>query len=520
MLTVAVILILGIGFCLGWKEIAYSYSDIHVADIMSVWPFLICLIISMTVGTGLIMIPDSSNYMTSPDKTFIVLVSMMLTIVILYTMSCHFSTVTIFWGALLAITYINNGSVGLITWILMAMSILIAPALSMACSLLFHKLIQKHIVQKNIHLLMKQLHIKWLAYIGVFVCGIVLTYNYALLVDMLLAPIYSSGYPTWTHWAFVGMMSLVCICPIIVQVYQYPRNGLISNHLASLYAQAFVTLVMNILVPIAIRPIPPVIVSANLLKEGNIIILERGKEMKRVVNMITISVFSPVLSFLVCICIDWFYPKPYIFWIIILFAILVCILTRLSYMQYKKGKNVRRMLSDELKHRDEVNDKLNRLDVMALTSQFDSISREIDFKHKELIDLSLYVQQQRDYITAVGERLKQLAKNDSLESVQEVLTSLNTELKETLRYPPEMEKIYQQVEKMHHDFVCRLQMRCQNLTNRETKLAILLRLGFSSKEIANVLNLETKSVEINRYRLRKKLRLDRSENLVNYLQML
>ena len=146
MLTVAVILILGIGFCLGWKEIAYSYSDIHVADIMSVWPFLICLIISMTVGTGLMMIPDSSNYLTSPDKTFIVLVSMMLTIVILYTMSCHFSTVTIFWGALLAITYINNGSVGLITWILMAMSILIAPALSMACSLLFHKLIQKHIV--------------------------------------------------------------------------------------------------------------------------------------------------------------------------------------------------------------------------------------------------------------------------------------------------------------------------------------------------------------------------------------
>ena len=82
MLTVAVILILGIGFCLGWKEIAYSYSDIHVADIMSVWPFLICLIISMTVGTGLMMIPDSSNYLTSPDKTFIVLVSMMLTIVI------------------------------------------------------------------------------------------------------------------------------------------------------------------------------------------------------------------------------------------------------------------------------------------------------------------------------------------------------------------------------------------------------------------------------------------------------
>jgi hypothetical protein len=35
-----------------------------------------------------------------------------------------------------------------------------------------------------------------------------------------------------------------------------------------------------------------------------------------------------------------------------------------------------------------------------------------------------------------------------------------------------------------------------------------------------MVNLETKSVEINRYRLRKKLRLDRSENLVNYLKLL
>ena len=63
-------------------------------------------------------------------------------------------------------------------------------------------------------------------------------------------------------------------------------------------------------------------------------------------------------------------------------------------------------------------------------------------------------------------------------------------------------------------------MRCPNLSKRECRLAVLLRLGFSSKEIANMVNLETKSVEINRYRLRKKLRLDRSENLVNYLKLL
>jgi DNA-binding CsgD family transcriptional regulator len=178
------------------------------------------------------------------------------------------------------------------------------------------------------------------------------------------------------------------------------------------------------------------------------------------------------------------------------------------------------LLNDELKHRDEVSNEFNRLDVMAVTSQFDSMSREIDFKHKELIDLSLFMQQQREYMTGVGQQLRELSKGADTEGIRESLVEIDKDLQQTLRFPPEMEKIYQMVEKMHHDFVCRLQMRCPNLSKRECRLAVLLRLGFSSKEIANMVNLETKSVEINRYRLRKKLRLDRSENLVNYLQLL
>ena len=199
---------------------------------------------------------------------------------------------------------------------------------------------------------------------------------------------------------------------------------------------------------------------------------------------------------------------------------LVCLSIRLSYKQYIKGRNVSRMLNDEIRRSDERSNELNRLDVMAVTSQFDSMSREMDFKHKELIDLSLFVKQQRDYMTGVGEQLRRLSQERDPEHIRKSLIDIDKDLKDTLRYPPEMEQIYQQVEKMHRDFISRLQMRCPNLTKRESRLAILLRLGFSSKEIANMVNLETKSVEINRYRLRKKLRLDRSENLVSYLQLL
>ena len=248
--------------------------------------------------------------------------------------------------------------------------------------------------------------------------------------------------------------------------------------------------------------------------------MERGKEQKRLLNIVTIAIATPMLSYLICSLLAPIYQRPHVFWVLVPFVLLVCLSIRLSYKQYIKGRNVSRMLNDEIRRSDERSNELNRLDVMAVTSQFDSMSREMDFKHKELIDLSLFVKQQRDYMTGVGEQLRRLSQERDLEQIRKSLIDIDKDLKDTLRYPPEMEQIYQQVEKMHRDFISRLQMRCPNLTKRESRLAILLRLGFSSKEIANMVNLETKSVEINRYRLRKKLRLDRSENLVSYLQLL
>jgi DNA-binding CsgD family transcriptional regulator len=55
------------------------------------------------------------------------------------------------------------------------------------------------------------------------------------------------------------------------------------------------------------------------------------------------------------------------------------------------------------------------------------------------------------------------------------------------------------------------------LSPREIKLAAFLRMNMSSKEIAKLLSITTRGVELARYRLRKKLKLEREQNLVEYL---
>ncbi|MGA9588773.1 MAG: LuxR C-terminal-related transcriptional regulator, partial [Salegentibacter sp.] len=55
------------------------------------------------------------------------------------------------------------------------------------------------------------------------------------------------------------------------------------------------------------------------------------------------------------------------------------------------------------------------------------------------------------------------------------------------------------------------------LTSNDLRLCAYLRLNLSSKEIAPLLNISVKSVEIKRYRLRKKMDLGRNVNLTDYI---
>ncbi|MDE5638028.1 MAG: LuxR C-terminal-related transcriptional regulator, partial [Alistipes sp.] len=68
------------------------------------------------------------------------------------------------------------------------------------------------------------------------------------------------------------------------------------------------------------------------------------------------------------------------------------------------------------------------------------------------------------------------------------------------------------------DFSIRLTEKFPKLTDSERRLTTLLRLGFSTKYIATLMNISPKSVEIGRHRLRAKLGLDRQQNLVAFVK--
>lgn len=76
------------------------------------------------------------------------------------------------------------------------------------------------------------------------------------------------------------------------------------------------------------------------------------------------------------------------------------------------------------------------------------------------------------------------------------------------------------VEQVHEDLFRKLKELYPDLTPREISLCAYLRMNISSKEIATLMNISTRGVEISRYRIRKKLGIDRNANLTDFMMKL
>ena len=89
-----------------------------------------------------------------------------------------------------------------------------------------------------------------------------------------------------------------------------------------------------------------------------------------------------------------------------------------------------------------------------------------------------------------------------------------------MTFSREIDDFYGKIEQTHKDFIIKLTERFPELTEREKRLAILLRLNLASKEIATLMNISPKSVEIARYRLRKKLGVRERDNIKKFLEQI
>ncbi|WP_192346790.1 tetratricopeptide repeat protein [Algoriphagus sp. Y33] len=135
---------------------------------------------------------------------------------------------------------------------------------------------------------------------------------------------------------------------------------------------------------------------------------------------------------------------------------------------------------------------------------------------KALTAQTLHVIDKNQMLEDIQSKLKNILEEDSKEQKKKI-RNLIKQIDFNFSHDTDWEDFKHSFEKVHQDFFRNIQQRTGGLTPAEMKLASLMRLNLNSKEIASSLGISMDSLRISRYRLRKKLNLEKGDSLQQFI---
>lgn len=203
----------------------------------------------------------------------------------------------------------------------------------------------------------------------------------------------------------------------------------------------------------------------------------------------------------------------------IVYALITAGLLLLFYLfQRQKLKNQQVRHEAEQKQMQYLHElELDKTAAELITLRNEKLQSDLEFKNSELANSAMHLLQKGEMISKIKAGLTQLMKHiKEEESIQEIRKLIRT-LTDDENIDKDWENFTQHFDKVHSDFLHVLREMHPNITTNDMKLCSYLRMNLSSKEIARLLNISPRGVELSRYRLRKKMGLHTETNLVEYL---
>jgi DNA-binding CsgD family transcriptional regulator len=147
----------------------------------------------------------------------------------------------------------------------------------------------------------------------------------------------------------------------------------------------------------------------------------------------------------------------------------------------------------------------------------EKLEGEIGHKNSELATSAMHLVQKRAMLGKIRSDLNDLLKKIDNEHLSNEFKRVIKILGEDDKVDENWEHFAHHFDKIHTDFLVVLKNRYPLLTASDLKLCAYVRMNLSSKEIAQLMNISIRGVEIGRYRLRKKLGLAKETNLFEFL---
>ena len=147
----------------------------------------------------------------------------------------------------------------------------------------------------------------------------------------------------------------------------------------------------------------------------------------------------------------------------------------------------------------------------------EQLERELANKNRQLANTTMSIVYKNELLNNVHDELLQLHDNEGRKLSNEQLRKINKIIEDARSDERDWHIFEMSFNEAHENFFKKLKADYPELVPNDMKLCAYLRMNMSSKEIASLLNITTRGVEIRRYRLRKKLNLTPDKNLTEFL---
>ena len=208
----------------------------------------------------------------------------------------------------------------------------------------------------------------------------------------------------------------------------------------------------------------------------------------------------------------------YIFYLLLIFAGTYVISNRVK-LKIRKNKyyetiEQRRLyLEKESKIRHEQHELEREIEKL----KSDKLQIKILAKDKELVNNSLQVVKKNKTLNTIISKLKEIDTNILDDSTKSEFNKLHKSIVKEVNTDKSWKDLEKHIKNVHFDFLKRLKEKYPTISPRELDLSTYLLMNMSTKEIAEIMNISNGGVELARYRLRKKLGLNKKENLIGFL---
>jgi ligand-binding sensor domain-containing protein/DNA-binding CsgD family transcriptional regulator len=146
----------------------------------------------------------------------------------------------------------------------------------------------------------------------------------------------------------------------------------------------------------------------------------------------------------------------------------------------------------------------------------DQLLLEMKHKNKELANSTMNIIHKNKFLNTLKDELNDItvtASDNNKSRIKQLLRKIDRDISNEKNF-----KVFDSYfDDVHQDFLNRLKEKYPVLSPKELRLCAYIRMNISSKEIASLLNISLRGVEVSRYRLRKKMMLEREINLTEYI---